>query len=116
MYGYIYRYTNVENRELVQESLRRQIAAINVLTAKGMKFWDYGNSLYVFPFICHSPKLLLPFLLLCVNHPLLSPFPSPSPSPSPFPFNFSSFPFPSSLSPLSPPLSSLPPSLSSSII
>ncbi len=34
--------------EKVHESLRRQVAAINKLTAKGMKFWDYGNSfLYV---------------------------------------------------------------------
>lgn len=29
---------------LVQESLRRQVAAINKLTAKGMRFWDYGNA------------------------------------------------------------------------
>ncbi len=28
----------------VQESLRRQVAAINTLTAKGMYFWDYGNA------------------------------------------------------------------------
>ena len=37
-----------ENPELfkqkVQESLRRQIAAINKLTAKGMYFFDYGNA------------------------------------------------------------------------
>jgi urocanate hydratase len=31
-------------KELVQESLRRQVSAINSLTARGMKFWDYGNS------------------------------------------------------------------------
>ena len=31
-------------KELVQESLRRQVAAINKLTARGMFFWDYGNS------------------------------------------------------------------------
>lgn len=31
-------------RELVQESLRRQVAAINRLTAKGMYFFDYGNA------------------------------------------------------------------------
>lgn len=30
--------------ERVHESLRRQVAAINTLSAKGMKFWDYGNS------------------------------------------------------------------------
>lgn len=31
-------------REAVQESLRRQIVAINKLTAKGMYFFDYGNA------------------------------------------------------------------------
>eukprot|EP01096_Ripella_sp_DP13-Kostka_P001155 TRINITY_DN11390_c0_g1_i1.p1 TRINITY_DN11390_c0_g1~~TRINITY_DN11390_c0_g1_i1.p1 ORF type:complete len:697 (-),score=291.55 TRINITY_DN11390_c0_g1_i1:33-2066(-) len=31
-------------KQLVQESLRRQIAAINTLSQRGMKFWDYGNS------------------------------------------------------------------------
>lgn len=31
-------------KTLVQESLRRHVGAINRLTAKGMKFWDYGNS------------------------------------------------------------------------
>uniref|UniRef100_A0A8C2TWY1 urocanate hydratase n=1 Tax=Coturnix japonica TaxID=93934 RepID=A0A8C2TWY1_COTJA len=31
-------------RTLVQESLRRQVAAINRLTDKGMFFWDYGNA------------------------------------------------------------------------
>lgn len=31
-------------KELVQESLRRQVAAINKLTKRGMHFWDYGNS------------------------------------------------------------------------
>eukprot|EP00117_Sycon_ciliatum_P006458 scpid39974/ scgid9989/ Urocanate hydratase; Imidazolonepropionate hydrolase len=31
-------------RELVQDSLRRQVAAINQLSAAGMKFWDYGNA------------------------------------------------------------------------
>ena len=30
-------------RERVQESLRRQVAAINALAARGMSFWDYGN-------------------------------------------------------------------------
>jgi urocanate hydratase len=30
-------------KELVQESLRRHVAAINKLAAKGMRFWDYGN-------------------------------------------------------------------------
>jgi len=31
-------------KELVQASLRRHVAAINKLAARGMKFWDYGNS------------------------------------------------------------------------
>lgn len=31
-------------KQLVQESLRRHVAAINTLTARGMRFWDYGNS------------------------------------------------------------------------
>ena len=31
-------------RNLVQESLRRQVAAINKLTAQGMYFFDYGNA------------------------------------------------------------------------
>jgi urocanate hydratase len=34
----------VEFKKLVQESLRRQVAAINKLTAKGMYFFDYGNA------------------------------------------------------------------------
>ena len=28
----------------VQESLRRHAAAINILAARGLAFWDYGNS------------------------------------------------------------------------
>ena len=31
-------------REAVQQSLRRQVAAINKLTARGMYFFDYGNA------------------------------------------------------------------------
>ena len=31
-------------KEKVQESLRRQVAAINKLTADGMYFFDYGNA------------------------------------------------------------------------
>jgi len=31
-------------REEVKESLRRQVAAINKLSARGMYFWDYGNA------------------------------------------------------------------------
>ncbi len=34
----------VRFRECVQESLRRQVDAINKLTAKGMYFFDYGNA------------------------------------------------------------------------
>jgi len=33
-----------EFKEKVRESLRRQVAAINKLTAQGMFFWDYGNA------------------------------------------------------------------------
>lgn len=33
-----------EFHERVRESLRRQVAAINKLTANGMYFWDYGNA------------------------------------------------------------------------
>jgi len=31
-------------RERVQTSLRRQVAAIAALSARGMRFWDYGNA------------------------------------------------------------------------
>ena len=31
-------------RQKVYESLQRQVAAINMLTARGMYFWDYGNA------------------------------------------------------------------------
>ncbi|OPL18937.1 MAG: urocanate hydratase [Candidatus Aegiribacteria sp. MLS_C] len=31
-------------REMVRESLRRQVAAINRLHRRGMSFWDYGNA------------------------------------------------------------------------
>jgi urocanate hydratase len=31
-------------KEKVQESLRRQVAAINKLSANGMYFFDYGNA------------------------------------------------------------------------
>jgi len=31
-------------KEAVRESLRRQVAAINVLARRGMNFWDYGNA------------------------------------------------------------------------
>jgi len=30
--------------QLVHASLRRQVEAINTLSSRGMKFWDYGNS------------------------------------------------------------------------
>jgi urocanate hydratase len=35
---------NEKFKQLVQESLRRQVAAINKLAERGMRFWDYGNS------------------------------------------------------------------------
>ncbi len=31
-------------KERVHESLRRQVAAINAMAARGMHFWDYGNA------------------------------------------------------------------------
>ena len=31
-------------KSLVQESLRRQVKAINFLCSRGMNFWDYGNA------------------------------------------------------------------------
>ncbi|KAN0026895.1 hypothetical protein ACTFIV_001628 [Dictyostelium citrinum] len=31
-------------KEMVQETLRRHTTAINTLSKRGMKFWDYGNS------------------------------------------------------------------------
>lgn len=31
-------------KDAVQESLRRQVTAINTLVSRGMRFWDYGNS------------------------------------------------------------------------
>ena len=34
----------VRFKNLVYESLRRQVNAINKLTQAGMKFWDYGNA------------------------------------------------------------------------
>ena len=33
-----------EFKKRVQESLRRQVNAINVLNSKGTRFWDYGNA------------------------------------------------------------------------
>ena len=32
---------------LVQESLRRHVAAVNALAARGTRFWDYGNAFLV---------------------------------------------------------------------
>jgi len=40
----IMKYDPERFKALVQESLRRQVAAINKLTARGMFFWDYGNA------------------------------------------------------------------------
>lgn len=34
-------------KEAVQSSLRRHVAAINSLSERGMKFWDYGNAFLV---------------------------------------------------------------------
>jgi urocanate hydratase len=34
-------------KERVQDSLRRQVAAINTLSDQGMAFWDYGNAFLV---------------------------------------------------------------------
>mmetsp|Transcript_34545 Transcript_34545/g.86782 ORF Transcript_34545/g.86782 Transcript_34545/m.86782 type:complete len:760 (-) Transcript_34545:208-2487(-) len=34
----------VKFKSLVEESLRRQVRAINQLAERGLKFWDYGNS------------------------------------------------------------------------
>ena len=34
----------VEFKKRVEDSLRRQVAAINRMAAKGMYFWDYGNA------------------------------------------------------------------------
>ena len=31
-------------KEKVHESLKRQVAAVNVLALRGMRFWDYGNA------------------------------------------------------------------------
>ena len=31
-------------REAVQDSLRRQVRAINTMVGRGMYFWDYGNA------------------------------------------------------------------------
>lgn len=31
-------------RQLVHESLRRQVKAINTLSDRGLFFWDYGNA------------------------------------------------------------------------
>lgn len=31
-------------KEMVHESLRRHVKAVNNLTSRGMRFWDYGNS------------------------------------------------------------------------
>ena len=40
----LFREHNEEFKKRVQESLRRQVAAINKLTARGMYFFDYGNA------------------------------------------------------------------------
>lgn len=47
-------------KSLVEESLRRHVAAINTLAERGLQFWDYGNSLYV-----QYHALLLMFCVVC---------------------------------------------------
>ena len=46
--AYRFKKENIENpiqfQQMVHDSLRRQVAAINKLTANGMYFWDYGNA------------------------------------------------------------------------
>ncbi len=42
-------------KELVQESLRRQLAAIDRLAARGLRFWDYGNSFLLECSRAHAP-------------------------------------------------------------
>ena len=34
----------IKFKELVQESLRRHVQAVNYLCSRGMHFWDYGNA------------------------------------------------------------------------
>lgn len=46
-------------KELVQESLRRQVVAINKLAARGLKFWDYGNSFLLEASRAQAPEILL---------------------------------------------------------
>ncbi|MFH1466947.1 MAG: urocanate hydratase [Pseudomonadota bacterium] len=42
----------------VEESLRRQVAAIQALTARGMRFWDYGNAFLLEASRAGAPGLL----------------------------------------------------------
>ena len=46
-------------KSLVQESLLRHMAAVQLLADKGMYFWDYGNALYADPPCARSVTLLL---------------------------------------------------------
>ena len=46
-------------KSLVEESLRRQVKAVNYLCGKGMHFWDYGNA-----FLLEVGTILLRFELV----------------------------------------------------
>jgi urocanate hydratase len=47
-------------KERVYESLRRQVAAIQALTGRGMHFWDYGNAFLLEASRAGAPGLLRP--------------------------------------------------------
>ena len=46
-------------KEKVHESLRRQVAAINSLAARGMRFWDYGNAFLLEASRAGAPGILM---------------------------------------------------------
>jgi urocanate hydratase len=47
-------------KERVHESLRRQVAAIDVLTARGTYFWDYGNAFLLEASRANAPGIVRP--------------------------------------------------------
>ncbi len=47
-------------KELVRASLRRQVAAIDLLAARGMAFWDYGNAFLLEASRAGAPGLVKP--------------------------------------------------------
>jgi urocanate hydratase len=47
-------------KERVQESLRRQVAAIDAMSARGMSFWDYGNAFLLEAARAGAPGLVKP--------------------------------------------------------